>query len=521
MEKEKTNDEDEQLLNEEDIIKIIPLHDTSSEISDTTCGVSGIEDEDMELAENGDIEMDGNEGFPNAITEADNVISACKDEAFVVTCFRDQWLAVGGKDDQAVLYNLQSLELVLKIDEHKDSVICAEFSVEGHLLATGDMSGLIVLSSTKNLKRCFSIDDCEELSWIRWHSSADILLAGGKNGIWMWLITNDNVRQTKVYMCDSPTTCVGGKLLSDGKRLLSCYEDGSVKLWSLKDQKSISIVTEAESSTCIDVHHSSPVAIIGDLMARCYFVNIEAAKILRIFTVVEGVTTFEVTIECVKFCPTKEPWFVVGTNSGRLAIYDFSANTLRHILKDDADPVVTCRWYMTDSSEMYIIGAGYSGMVKIWDSRSGLPLLVMLSQSIAMEGSHLLSMDLSVKGPILYASYSSGQLCKFSVNRSTTLGIALRSTLDEFVEDGTITPSLAQTVLTTFDKCINRALSQRVKNKVNFKADKLKAYRFCDNVWTFVMENVEFRDVTQPVDGVVDRVKIVACDASAAKLANT
>ncbi|VDO45099.1 unnamed protein product [Onchocerca flexuosa] len=109
----------------------------------------------------------------------------------------------------------------------------------------------------------------------------------------------------------------------------------------------------------------------------------------------------------------------------------------------------------------------------------------------------------------------------YQLYRSTTLGIALRSTLDEFVEDGTITPSLAQTVLTTFDKCINRALSQRVKNKVNFKADKLKAYRFCDNVWTFVMENVEFRDITQPVDGVVDRVKIVACDASAAKLAST
>lgn len=42
-----------------------------------------------------------------------------------------------------------------------------------------------------------------------------------------------------------------------------------------------------------------------------------------------------------------------------------------------------------------------------------------------------------------------------------------------WLQDGTITPSLAQTVLTTFDKCINRALSQRVKNKVNFKVGSL------------------------------------------------
>lgn len=62
---------------------------------------------------------------------------------------------------------------------------------------------------------------------------------------------------------------------------------------------------------------------------------------------------------------------------------------------------------------------------------------------------------------------------------------------------------------------------QKYFTSYDFQADKLKAYRFCDNVWTFVMENVEFRDVTQPVDGVVDRVKIVACDASAAKLVNT
>ncbi|VDK74305.1 unnamed protein product [Litomosoides sigmodontis] len=480
---------EEELLNEEDIVHIIPLYDStngSSEVTNMTCDASEDEDEDVGLTESNDKEMHPEEGFPNSITEADSIIPACKDEAFVVTCFKDRWLAVGGKDDQALLYNLPDMELVLRIDEHKDSVICAEFSAEGHLLATGDMSGLIVISSTTDLRRCFSIDDCEELSWMQWHSSAGILFAGGENGIWMWLITKEAVRQTKVYVFDSSTPSIGAKLLNDGKRLLSCYENGSVILWSLKDEKSINIITGAGSSTCLDIHYNSPLAIIGDHMARCYFINTETAKILRIFTVVEGDAASEVTIECVKFCPGKESWFVVGTNSGLLVIYDFKSSTLRHILKDDTDPVVTCSWYMADFNGMYIISAGYSGMIKMWNSRSGLPLLM-----------------------------------SYQLYRSTTLGMALRSTLDEFVEDGTITPSLAQTVLTTFDKCINRALSQRVKNKVNFKADKLKAYRFCDNVWTFVMENVEFRDVAHPVDGVVDRVKIVACDASAAKLANT
>lgn len=49
----------------------------------------------------------------------------------------------------------------------------------------------------------FKIDDCEELSWMQWHSSTDILLAGGKNGIWMWLVTTDTIRQTKVFIISS------------------------------------------------------------------------------------------------------------------------------------------------------------------------------------------------------------------------------------------------------------------------------------------------------------------------------
>lgn len=151
--------------------------------------------------------------------------------------------------------------------------------------------------------------------------------------------------------------------------------------------------------------------------------------------------------------------------------------------------------------------------------------------------------------------------------------------------------------MTTFDKCINKALSERARNKVNFKvrkgknfggvtfgphkirwgvgvicggclvgwvghskpltffpiqcsiltthtilgvevdskyffkfrstwggnilkkffwkkflkAEKLRAYRFCDNVWTFMMENVEFRDAQRPIEGSIDRVKFVAC----------
>ena len=53
---------------------------------------------------------------------------------------------------------------------------------------------------------------------------------------------------------------------------------------------------------------------------------------------------------------------------------------------------------------------------------------------------------------------------------------------------GQVPPSLASTVLLHFDKAINEALSTRVKDKVVFHSDKLSTYRFCDNVWTFLLK---------------------------------
>ncbi|XP_052866819.1 transcription initiation factor IIA subunit 2 [Anopheles bellator] len=98
----------------------------------------------------------------------------------------------------------------------------------------------------------------------------------------------------------------------------------------------------------------------------------------------------------------------------------------------------------------------------------------------------------------------------YQLYRNTTLGNMLQETLDEMLQYGQITPHLCSRVLIQFDKCINAALSNRVKSRVTFKAAKLNTYRFCDNVWTLMLNDVEFREVHEFAK--VDKVKIVACD---------
>ncbi|CAI2349320.1 unnamed protein product [Caenorhabditis sp. 36 PRJEB53466] len=105
----------------------------------------------------------------------------------------------------------------------------------------------------------------------------------------------------------------------------------------------------------------------------------------------------------------------------------------------------------------------------------------------------------------------------YQLYRNTTLGQALQKTLDDFVGEQLIPDSLSKKVMDSFDKSINKTLPQRAKNKVTFKGEKLVAYRYCDNVWTFIMQEVDFRDQLD-TNGPVGRMKIVACDGQSNKL---
>uniref|UniRef100_A0A2K5P9H4 Transcription initiation factor IIA subunit 2 n=1 Tax=Cebus imitator TaxID=2715852 RepID=A0A2K5P9H4_CEBIM len=66
-----------------------------------------------------------------------------------------------------------------------------------------------------------------------------------------------------------------------------------------------------------------------------------------------------------------------------------------------------------------------------------------------------------------------------------------------------------QVILLQFDKAMNSALAQTVRNRVNFRSF-LNTYRSCDYLWSFVLNGVEFREVTEL--NKADEAKIVACD---------
>lgn len=122
----------------------------------------------------------------------------------------------------------------------------------------------------------------------------------------------------------------------------------------------------------------------------------------------------------------------------------------------------------------------------------------------------------------------------------SSIGLALIDSLDELVHSGRIEPQLAMKVIATFDKSITEVLADKVKTRLTFKVrasceycnkekekktplsffahallcckGHLDTYRFCDEVWTFLIKDVTFKlDNQNTVQA--DRIKIVSCNA--------
>ncbi|CAA7037335.1 unnamed protein product [Microthlaspi erraticum] len=83
-------------------------------------------------------------------------------------------------------------------------------------------------------------------------------------------------------------------------------------------------------------------------------------------------------------------------------------------------------------------------------------------------------------------------MATFELYRRSTIGMCLTETLDEMVQSGTLSPELAIQVLVQFDKSMTEALESQVKTKVSIKGH-LHTYRFCDNVWTFILQDAMFK----------------------------
>ncbi|KAJ9149052.1 hypothetical protein NKR23_g4572 [Pleurostoma richardsiae] len=100
----------------------------------------------------------------------------------------------------------------------------------------------------------------------------------------------------------------------------------------------------------------------------------------------------------------------------------------------------------------------------------------------------------------------------YELYRRSSIGLTLTDTLDDLISEHRIDPQLAMKILANFDRAIAETLQEKVKARLTFKGS-LDTYRFCDEVWTFLIKNVTFKMENGGQTVMADKVKIVSCNA--------
>ncbi|GAD91756.1 hypothetical protein AOR_1_1878194 [Paecilomyces variotii No. 5] len=106
----------------------------------------------------------------------------------------------------------------------------------------------------------------------------------------------------------------------------------------------------------------------------------------------------------------------------------------------------------------------------------------------------------------------------YELYRGSSIGLSLTDTLDDLINEGRIEPQLAMKILSNFDRVITEVLADKVRARLTFKNNKtdvgfstikghLDTYRFCDEVWTFLIKDVTFKLDNQSTVS-ADKVKI-------------
>lgn len=362
-----------ELHGDEEIVEVIDLNDTEPGPDDLA---DELDDVDFE-EDPGNVDDEGWETEDEMEADQDDselTFSSHKGSVFCVSLdpVTNSMAVTGGEDDKAFVWSVSDGEVLFECTGHKDSVTCAVFSHDSSLVATGDMSGLIKVWKVETKEEIWSFE-VGDLEWLEWHPCAPVLLAGTDEGnVWMWKVPAGDCKTFQSAACQATS----GKVLPDGKRAVVGYEDGSVRVWDLKQGNAIHIIKGQDGHqgalTCLACNKDGSLVLTGSVDGGSKLINTTTGKVLGAFSV-EGIAKGSKdgeeetnSVESVGFCNIL-PLIAVAYLDGTLAIYDLSSQSLRHRCQHEAG-IVHLQWEDTSS---VVTTCSLDGALRLWDARSG------------------------------------------------------------------------------------------------------------------------------------------------------
>ncbi|KAI5613490.1 angio-associated migratory cell protein [Silurus asotus] len=363
-----------QLHGDEEIIEVIDLNDTEQ----TTTDDLAEELEDVAFAEaEGNPDDEGWETEDEMDAEQDDSDLTFNKHTGSVFCVSldpvsNNLAITGGEDDKAYVWNIIDGEMLFECTGHKDSVTCATFSHDSKLVASGDMSGLIKVWKVEAKEEIWSFE-VGDLEWLQWHPCAPVLLAGTADGnMWMWKIPSGECKTFQGPNCQATS----GRILPDGKRAMVGYEDGTLRLWDLKQGNAIHIIKGYDGHqgplTSLECNKDGTLVLTGSTDGQAKLINTSTGKVLGSFLneKSEEKNTMEeqdsISVESVGFCNVL-PLIAVAYLDGSLAIFDLTTQSLRHRCKHEVG-IVHLQW---EQNSALVATCNLGGIMTLWDARSG------------------------------------------------------------------------------------------------------------------------------------------------------
>ncbi|XP_074655957.1 angio-associated migratory cell protein-like [Tubulanus polymorphus] len=360
--------DDDMKIDPGDIVEIIELDENIDGNREEQL-LNDLNEMDFEHYEDGDdLEPGREEEGATAEPERDDskvTFSKHKGSVFCVASSPNcEFVVTGGEDDKAYVWSLDNGEHHFETEGHEDSVVACGFSHTGKYLATGDMAGNVKVWSMAGKELKCSLE-CGDMEWMKWHPSADVLIAGSCDGdVWMWKVPSGECRTFSGPGC----ACTCGVVLPDGKHVAVGYENGSLRVWDLKTAASILTMKKvhSESVTCIDCNKDGSILATGSTDVQTKVISIHSKKELFSVSCLSNKPPEEDSVESVVFSST-HPYLATGTLAGVVTIWDLSSQTPRLTCNHDAG-IVKLRW---DPSAPYICSCTLDGAVNLWDARNG------------------------------------------------------------------------------------------------------------------------------------------------------
>uniref|UniRef100_A0A8C4FDR9 Angio-associated migratory cell protein n=1 Tax=Dicentrarchus labrax TaxID=13489 RepID=A0A8C4FDR9_DICLA len=372
-----------ELHGDEEIIEVIDLNETEPGPDDLADDLEDVDfEEDPGVADDEGWETEDEMEAEAEQDDSEFTFSKHTGSVFCVSLdpATNSMAVTGGEDDKAYVWRVSDGEVLMECTGHKDSVTCAVFSHDSSMVATGDMSGMIKVWKVESKEEIWSFE-VGDLEWLEWHPCAPVLLAGTDDGnMWMWKIPSGDCKTFQSSACQATS----GKVLPDGKRAVVGYEDGTVRVWDLKQGNAIHIVKGQDGHqgalTCLSCNKDGSLVLTGSVDGCAKLINTATGKVGDLKTeknptlsnLWDSATCDTVSQLCCSFLNvslvlSSLPLIAVAYLDGTLAIYDLSTQVLRHRCQHEAG-IVHLQW---EESSSVVSTCCLDGALRLWDARSG------------------------------------------------------------------------------------------------------------------------------------------------------